>query len=1447
MADTIHAADVKPRRRGRRLLKILGILLLLLLVLVALAPTLISAGLGRGMIRGAIADNVNGDVQLAGLRVGWFGAQKVEGLRIVDAAGKEAANVSVQVDNGLLALALGRAKPIHVTISGSAAGEIREDGSISFADLVKSKPEKPREPKPSTPAPKPAPTRDAIPPAVIDIAGLNVRLDDQRSKQSLKIDNLTGKVAYTDPAQPITLDLHGKTQVESAGRSESGAIDITGQADGLFAQDGSITLRGASAKLDVKASGLPLPVALQGKPATLQGVAINVASDDLTERIVLSVDGDARIGDAAKPTHFKADGSFGKIVDAAGKPSLRAATANVNVEATNIPIESTDVRGQMDRLVATIVSEDLTRKIEIAAEGQGMINDNQPSTLNANIALAEAFSPNGTFRFAIENLTGSASGRNVPTSLAQPALAATGIDVARDLGPTVDLEAAFPGGIVGGGGDLMVKATAPKAQAEVTAKINADQSISGSRLLLNIPAADPGLIAALTKDGVNTDRPVAVNLNLTSFHLPAPDADTKVRAMTGIGATGTLQLTGPALVRPGASAAAATTTPATQPIEPSSIALERLELNIDSPALAQGVAVKGTGAVGGGSIAIDQRITNLFDSNGVLAIAGAKPAGTVKIDNVPADTIVAFAPPEQADLIRQIVGRALSANVATTPVDSGLGAEVTARSDVLSADIRMVARDDKSLQLDRTVIDATVTPDLAALLQKTSANPVVLGAPTKVHVDLKAVRLRSLDAAGLFAEPLIGHVTLADAMIAKGPGIAETLAIPALAADLTLVKKDDVLTATLANGSATLKRGEAKHDLAQMTIAGTIAMKPVGIEPNLDVRLADLNTRQAEAVMGMTPGAIANWTGDTGSLDLHVETVEGGYRATATPALPNLQGTFTASMRGDMVAITADTSRLVLAKQALQARMNPPADAASTAAAPKSNAAPATAEPAVIVEADVLMQMAITRFEFPMKMLNGEAFDAAAVNIDLAMTGGPLKTSTDAGIKSTLSDLHVSLRVADISKGVQFAIKGQAEAIVPQPPLPPPPEQRDEPRAPIELRPPNTPPDESLTPEQRREQRREERQRERATSRPEASQPEAPAQPAPTAVASSQPQHGSIDVTGTLANVVSSEGKLDLAHGRLQMNAKADNVPTAVADALGDMQGLLVAAVGPQMNATFVADDFSANSGTLDAKITTTNGSLQGLLRGRESSFRVNKNNPVTAELEITPALRERLLMKIHPILADIRTTEHPLRIEIPGALAAIPADVSKLRAEINIAVGKVDLDSGSTTLQILSFFGHGDRATIPGEIEPIAAQIRNGIVTYDKFAVHIDRYTLNYSGQIDLVKQEVNLRTEIPLKALGQQIEQLAGYADQIVVPLVTRGKFGAVKTTIDPDFDLAKAALNAGFKGGLGDLLGGDAGSLLDQLLNKDKGKQPDSLAEPERPRRRDRQATQPTTQPE
>ena len=307
---------------------------------------------------------------------------------------------------------------------------------------------------------------------------------------------------------------------------------------------------------------------------------------------------------------------------------------------------------------------------------------------------------------------------------------------------------------------------------------------------------------------------------------------------------------------------------------------------------------------------------------------------------------------------------------------------------------------------------------------------------------------------------------------------------------------------------------------------------------------------------------------------------------------------------------------------------------------------------------------------------------------------------------------------------------------------------------------------------------------------------------------------------------LSEAGAFDVDAAKLQMTANVKSMPTAIADAFANMKGLLVAAVGPQMNATFVADDFSVNSGTLNARIDATNGWLEAPLRGREHAFHTLRDESVRAELAISPALRDRLLQNIHPILADIRTTEQPLRVNLPLVVAPINEethafDISQLKADIEITIGKVELDSGSKTLSVLRLFGEDkQRATIPGEIAPITATIRNGVVKYQKFAVNIDKYTLNYSGEINLVKSTVDLRTEVPLRALGHAVKELEPYADKIAVPLVTRGTFGNLKTQIDPDFDVGKAALDAGFRGSLQQLFeGGEGplGDLLKDLRNK------------------------------
>lgn len=289
---------------------------------------------------------------------------------------------------------------------------------------------------------------------------------------------------------------------------------------------------------------------------------------------------------------------------------------------------------------------------------------------------------------------------------------------------------------------------------------------------------------------------------------------------------------------------------------------------------------------------------------------------------------------------------------------------------------------------------------------------------------------------------------------------------------------------------------------------------------------------------------------------------------------------------------------------------------------------------------------------------------------------------------------------------------------------------------------------------------------------------------------------GQLNVQAALNGLV-TDRVLSLANAELQMSATARRVPTAFVDALANLRGMLVAAVGPWIDVRASADRLSLTGGSIEARMNSSNSWFTLRAQGRQDALWITPENPLVAELALTQPLKERLLYKIHPILADIRSTDQPLRVTVTAATIPLDGDVSRLDANIRITVGRVALDSGSAALGLLMLANATNAATIPAEIEPIVATIRKGIVRYERFAVRLDKYTLLYSGHVDLNTQTVNLRTDVPLEALALSIRELRGYTDNVIVPIVTRGRFGNLKTDIDPDFDLAGMAFEAGLRG--------------------------------------------------
>ncbi len=172
----------KPRLSFKKLLLRFGILLVVLALLVALGPTFVNWGLGQSILRSKLQQRINGTVAFDHLDLGWIGPQTIDGLRITDTDGNEAANLDLRVSAGLLALWRGTIDLLEVDVSGTLSGQIREDGSTTLIDLV-AKGESTDEsdapsPKPQAEAPL---TLSGIPPTKIRLNDITMHLKEQHN------------------------------------------------------------------------------------------------------------------------------------------------------------------------------------------------------------------------------------------------------------------------------------------------------------------------------------------------------------------------------------------------------------------------------------------------------------------------------------------------------------------------------------------------------------------------------------------------------------------------------------------------------------------------------------------------------------------------------------------------------------------------------------------------------------------------------------------------------------------------------------------------------------------------------------------------------------------------------------------------------------------------------------------------------------------------------------------------------------------------------------------------------------------------------------------------------------------------------------------------------------------------------------------------------------------
>lgn len=1125
--------------------------------------------------------------------------------------------------------------------------------------------------------------------------------------------------AITDKSgtEAVNLSVHTDTGLLGLvlSRPERITLDITGAVRGAIREDGSTSL-GELVPSDREASRKPKtdePFSVAGLPSILVRLDdlsltlvdtpndITYTFDEINGELSFDAVGESAINLTGRATaddtsgSFTIDGAVADLFDSNGRPTWQSATGSLEFRADNVLLPLDGVKTEVLSAVVTAKTTDPTETITVSVKVDARI-DGDPSRFEAQIAATELVQPDGAVSWSLDQITGTVTVRSGPTKPLQKMFGDTPIVFARDLGETIDIDASFSAGETK---EVSMTLTADRLTANVTARLDpGDQSIAGESLAVRATVS-PDLLEALT--GYRVAEPADIELSLDRFAIPAPNNDGE-RAIADLGASGSI------LVHSELQVSQADAMLAT---------VKNLHLDFESDSFGEGVSIKGGATIDGGTIAIEERIDQLFDANGALSLPDAQPIGVLATRGIPGETIKRFVTPE-SPVMDAVLAESLTATVNTTVVDGNLQADVTAALGPHKINARAVRLADK-VQVTEAAASVLITPQLAELLQADSNDAIVLVNPAMATLRVTAFELMATETGGyqLPATPIEVAISADTITLDAVPGLVEQTALNNL--QVTMVADLAQQQFDLA-GRAVAVRVDRGRNLARLSFGVSATRDGDVVRTSGTAALRNLSIAHLEQMIGQKRGVVSQWLGRRGNVTVELGADGDRYQTTVTADLPYVQGAFTASLANDVLSLHSDQATITIQQPVLEAMLNS-SDAGSGDQAAQSR---------VTVAGDVPFQLAINELRFPLAMLREQVFDPTTVALELSLKGGPLDFTTSDGSGASLGDLDVRLASQDVSKGVRFTVSGTAASV--------------------------------------------------GAAKP-----------------------GQITLEGRVARLLDDKSLLNLEAPRLYMTGTVSDLPTQLADALLDLEGLLVAAIGPHMNSTIDATGFSRNSGRLDAQFRTVNGSLGGVVKGRRDSLRIDQGAPVKARLEVTPQLRERLLARIHPLLADIRSTEQPIRISIDNAVLPLDGDLTKLKADIEITVGAVEFDSGSVTLVLLKILQSSNAETIPGRIEPIKAKIRKGIVTYDRFNVVIGDQTIPYSGKIDLNTGQVDLHTALPLKVLAVQIKELSGSADNIVVPLVTHGRFGELKTEIDPDSDLAKAALEAAGRKILDDLL--------------------------------------------
>ena len=1029
-----------------------------------------------------------------------------------------------------------------------------------------------------------------------------------------------------------------------------------------------------------------------------------------------------KIGD--KPGAISANGNFTNIFNAAGAFDPVAITGSLNAQVDGVLLPLLDSQAEITQAKISIDAAsakpiDLQANIAISVNGQ-------PATIAAKLQAVRPNSKDPIATWAKDPRTwaGSAQAQNIPTSLFEKFTQGTPINMARDVGPTISLQAATNSAT---GFDLTL--TCAQIQLQSAASIDVNTGAVQGKTTQLAAKLSPQL---LKQFNVDTLQPLPLSIALQSFYIP-PVGDNGQLNLADLTAQGSVNVGAAQFIQEG--------------IAP--VAMGPLSVTVSAAPLADKVDFAFGTTLNGAPVSVTANITALMRDK-QFAFKQMKVAGNTQLG--PFDpTYLPGIPAKFMDILRKVQPGV--STIKSTLAGSFESGTLNINAQTVPGVMNINAAWDSniaSITLDNTTI--TLSP---ALADWASEGAVKLSAPAKCVLAAGPIKMDrpALEKGLTDFKPSPVSLAVEQLSISKAPELAGAATLKGLVVqgDLDIdgpqTFKGTVTAAALsANG---LPGGAGNAVINDLNVQATVERDLNSPASNVAVTIASLSMSN---ISGLSETILAKNTRVNFSGPL---SVNGAVAATLSTDLFDSTGV-AAKLAGEFKMQSADkwNASVTASEVAVQriAHLAGLGDVPEWTTAGASNSGK--------FKANIGAQASAITFALDADLgrvkanINGDraangSITLAKSSANASMPGDAVRNILDRGPQKSpvrkLSDINVSLDIAAIKIP---SVNGELNPFAVGAAL----------ATNARIDPFQVTFATALLSSSTKDQT--------AAPSKQQAQPENVAtlnfSATDISVQTNGAESAQVNLTGALAssgqptkpmsvklkaqNLTGSNGKLNVSTMKLVAGINISEFPSSLIDAITEGDGFIQNLAGPVFSVQLAGQTGFEASDRFRGHIESPTLTLDiPAVRIVDSQIIVVPTEAITFQLRPDLNMRENILRPINPILGDIEFKNKAINTTVTIVRAPLPFDMAKTDARFTIDVGEVELEKSGQLISLMNLATVKDnKSTIPGLVSPLNGEINKGILTYKDFTIQVVKVGNSWQQTI-FSEAEINLASHPP------------------------------------------------------------------------------------------------------